>query len=261
MASRRSLTRLSVARDRVAMSVAAAALLLVAGCGDIGIGDGGGDRVRGSGEVIAETRSVAGFEGIVLAGEGQVLFAAGSDGLIEIETDDNLHSLIQAEVSGGVLTISTEQGVDIDPTDDVTYRLGCPEISSVTLSGAGTIDLDGCGTTGRLELELAGAGTILAPSLDVSTVRVLLPGAGSIEAAGSADRLEVELAGAGEFDGVDLQATDGSVMSSGVGLTSVWATDNLDLRLTGVGSIRYYGEPSVTTTVTGVGTVEWLGPK
>ena len=223
--------------------------------------DSNGDRVEGSGEVQVETRSIAEFQGIVLAGEGEVVLGRTSDGQIEIETDGNLLTHIEVEVSDDILTISTESGVDIDPTDGVVYRLGCPALTGATLTGAGTIDLQTCTTTDELALELAGAGTIVAPDVDVAGLRVALPGAGRIEVAGRADRLDVVLAGAAAFDGVDLRAADGTVDSSGVGLASLWVTDTLDLRLGGVGSIEYYGEPDVSQDVTGIGSVEARGAK
>ena len=232
--------------------------LFLASCGS-DIVDG--DRVRGSGAVITQTRTIGAFERIVLAGEGKAVFASGSDGQIEIETDDNLLAHIETDVSGNTLTIRTERGVDIDPTDGVVYRLSCPEINAVTLAGAGTIDLDACATTARLKMDLAGAGTIVARSLDLSDLEASLPGAGSIRVDGRTDRVEVVLSGAGDFDGADLEAVDGDVESTGVGTTSLWVAEQLDIRLSGVGAIRYYGEPSVNETVTGVGTIEDLGPK
>ncbi len=242
----------------LAAAVVVALSLLAAACSDVFTGS---DRVRGSGTVATENRSVADFERLVLAGEGNVVVGVGPEGVIEVETDDNLLTHIRTDVSGDTLTIATETGIDIDPSNGVTYRLGCPEISSVVLSGAGAIDLADCVTTGRLELELPGAGTIVAPDLDVSTLGASLPGAGTIVVAGRADLLDVVLAGAGDFDGRDLRAGTASVESSGVGLTTVWAADELFVSVTGVGSIRYYGQPEVSSSVTGVGTLEALGPK
>ncbi len=220
-----------------------------------------GDRVRGSGQVTMDTRSIGDFERIELAGEGTVRFGTSPDGLIEIETDDNLLAHVLTDVSGDTLTISTEAGIDIDPTSGVTYRLGCPGINAVVLSGAGTIDLATCATTDRLQLELPGAGTIIAPDLDLSTLSASLPGSGSMVATGRTDRLEVVLAGAGEFVGRDLRTKAAAVESTGVGTTTVWATDELHASVTGVGAIRYYGDPQVDSTVTGIGAIEALGPK
>jgi len=246
-----------VVSRRVAVMMVVLGLLAVA-CGDVPTGS---DRVRGSDEVTVETRSIAEFERVVLAGEGDVLLGNGSDGLVEIETDDNLLTHIRTEVSGDTLTISTEPGIDIDPTDGVIYRLGCPVITAVTLSGAGTIDLADCATTDRFQIDLPGAGTIVALDVDITTLRASLPGAGSIIATGRTDRLDVVLAGAGDFDGRDLRADAVSVESLGVGTTTLWAVTELDVSVTGVGTVRYYGEPEVNSTVTGVGTIEALGPK
>lgn len=233
--------------------------LLSAACGDIDLDSG--DRVDGSGDVTTETRSIGEFVRVVLSGEGHVRFTEGADGLIEIETDDNLMTHIRTETSGDTLTISTDPDVDIDPSDGVVYRLGCPELRGAVLSGAGSIDLADCHTTDQVALDVSGAGTILAPGLDAATVDVQLSGAGEIEADGRTDRLTVELSGAGNFVGDDLHAVDADVRVSGAGTAALWATGTLDLRLSGVGSVRYFGEPSVMQTVTGVGAVESLGPK
>jgi hypothetical protein len=233
-------------------------MLLVVACGDEFAGS---DRVRGSGEVTVDARPIAEFERVVLAGEGDVLFGTGSDGLVDVETDDNLLVHIRTDVSGDTLTISTDPGIDIDPSSGVVYRLGCPMITAVVLSGAGTIDLADCATRDRLQIDLPGAGTIIAPDLDVSTMRASLPGAGSIVTTGRTDQLDIVLAGAGDFDGGDLRAVAASAESVGVGKVTLWATTELDVSITGVGTVRYYGEPAVSSTVTGVGTIEALGPK
>ena len=144
-------TNPKVATHRLAPAVVATLFLFSAACSSIVL-ETDNDRVGGSGDVTTETRSITEFERIVLAGEGTVVLEAGPDGQVEVETDDNLLTHLRTDVSGDTLTISTEPGTDIDPTSGVTYRLGCPEITAVVLSGAGTIDLASCATTGRLRL-------------------------------------------------------------------------------------------------------------
>ena len=249
---------------RVVAALAVAVVVFTgAACGDadIDLDFGDNERVKGSGDVTAETRTIDDFDRIVLTGEGEVVFAVGSDGVVEIETDDNLLEHIETEVEDGTLTISTERNIDIDPSDGVVYRLGCPPLTGALLSGAGTIDIADCATSDQLELTLSGAGTIRAPEVDVALLEVSLPGAGEIVAEGDADRLELALSGVGSFDAADLEAVDAEVRSTGVGSTVVWVTGELDLQLTGIGSVRYYGEPSVSQSVTGVGSVESLGTK
>ncbi len=253
-----------MAAHRVVGALAVAGLVFTgAACGDaeIEVNFGDNDRVKGSGSVVAEIRTIDDFDRIVLTGEGEVLFGVGSDGAVEIETDDNLLAHIDTEVDGGTLTISTERNIDIDPSDGVVYRLGCPSLAGARLSGAGTIDIADCATSDQLELTLSGAGTIRAPEVDVALLEVSIPGAGRIVAEGDAERLELTLSGAGNFEAADLEAVDAEVRSTGVGSTVVWVTGELDLQFTGVGSVRYYGEPAISQSVTGVGSVESLGTK
>ena len=234
------------------------ALLLTAGCS---FETGDGERVRGSGEVITDTRPLDEFARIDLAGEGAVLFDEGTDGQIEIDIDDNLVDLIETEVSDGALTITTEPGNDIDPSEPVTYRLGCPEVVEIIISGAGSVDLAGCATSSILSLELSGAGTIVAPDLRVKQVLASLSGAGTIVAGGTAYQLDVAAAGAGAFEGSNLQTNAVAVDASGVADVTVWAADELTMDVSGSGTVRYWGEPNVGETTTGVGSVKPLGPR
>jgi len=203
-----------VVSRRVAVMMVVLGLLAVA-CGDVPTGS---DRVRGSDEVTVETRSIAEFERVVLAGEGDVLLGNGSDGLVEIETDDNLLTHIRTEVSGDTLTISTEPGIDIDPTDGVIYRLGCPVITAVTLSGAGSIIATG--RTDRLDVVLAGAG-----DFDGRDLR--------------ADAVSVESLGVGTTTLWAVTELDVSV--TGVGTVRYYGEPEVNSTVTGVGTIEALG--------------------
>lgn len=248
---------------RLAVWMTALLAVAFAGCGDDLDLDlsGSSERVEGSGAVIEESRDLAEFDAVDLRGEGLVELGAGADAMIEIETDDNLVPLIDTDVVDGTLVISTREDTVIDPTDDVVYRLGCPLLSTVTLTGAGTIDLATCTTDSVLELVLLGAGTVAAPVVEAEELRADLLGAGTIRALGSVEVLDVSLLGAGEFDGGDLRATRANVAAPGAGSATVWVTDELDVSVPGVATVRYYGDPELTSSVVGVGNVESLGER
>jgi hypothetical protein len=229
-------------------------LALVAACSD----DDGGGRVTGSGNVVTETRDVESYEKVIFTSEGRVVHGAAPDGTIEIETDDNLLEVIETSVSGSTLTIGTRSGVDIDPSTAPVFRLGCPQLSRASLSGAGIIDLAECTADGSVELDMSGTGQIIATQIDSDDVRVSVSGTGDIEAGGRADDLGVDLSGLGEFRGEGLESRHVQIDLSGVGTATVWATDTLDVDISGDGVVRYLGSPQVSQTITGVGTVDSL---
>jgi len=49
--------------------------------------------------------------------------------------------------------------------------------------------------------------------------------------------------------------------AAGRGAAVVWATQNLDVNISGVGSVSYYGDPTVTQVISGLGSVQHLGDK
>ena len=68
----------------------------------------------------------------------------GDETSLTIATDDNLLTHIDTRVTGATLEISTEPGIDIDPTDTVVYEVTLPDIVGLTLAGAGRIEMGEC---------------------------------------------------------------------------------------------------------------------
>ena len=239
-----------------------AAALLLGSCEgsiDINIDVDDGEEVEGSGAITTEDRAVGDFDRIELAGEGRVIIEHGPAALT-IETDDNLLTHIESTVSGGTLRISTESGIDIDPSDGVKYRVATERLGEITLSGAGDIDTADW-SADEFTITLAGAGDIAVTGVRAGRLNVTISGVGQVTVAGSADRLTMSLPGAGNFEGGDLAAVDVAVTASGAGSATVWAARTLDATVSGVGSIDYFGSPQVTQSVTGIGSINSRGDK
>lgn len=241
------------------VGLVAFAVLVTAACSEISL-DLGSKRVSGGGDIVTETRGVAGFDRVVLAGEGKVLVTAGTDDSLSIETDDNLLAYIESEVSGSKLILSTRDGYDIEPSHDVVYRVTVADLRGIELLGAGSIRVDGV-ATGDLDIRLAGAGTIEVLDIDGSRLDVDLPGAGSITVAGEVVEQTVTLPGAGSYRAGDLRSRIASVEATGVGGATVWVTADLTITTSGVGAISYYGSPTLDEHVTGVASIQSLGEK
>ncbi|MCP3974987.1 MAG: DUF2807 domain-containing protein [bacterium] len=242
--------------------IALAALLLLSlvatGCGD-GL-DLNNTDVAGSGTITTETRDLSGFDQVTLAGEGNVILTEGSGPLFTIETDDNLLAHIETTVANGVLTIATESGIDIDPTESVKYVISMPDITGLTLSGAGNFQLT-TSSGESLTLTLSGAGDITIDSVTADQLDVELSGVGTITLGGEVGTQDVTLSGAGSYQAADLRSTTANVTTSGAGNATVWVTGELDATVSGVGSIDYYGSPRLTDKVTGLGKITSRGDR
>lgn len=209
---------------------------------------------EGSGTVITQERDVSGFDEVVFASEGMVVITVGGEESLRIEAEDNLMPYLESTVRGNSLEISTEAGVDIDPTTEIIFAVGVDGLSAIDLRGAGTIAV-GDIEADAFAVTLSGAGAITVTSLSVDRLDVEILGAGDVTVTGAADSQDVAIRGAGSYHGDELESRVAGVSIPGSGDSTVWVSDELDIEIDGRGTVAYYGEPEVTSTTRGEGEV------
>jgi hypothetical protein len=214
------------ARAVRAMILAAIVVGPVAGCSR------GGSGVRGSGTVKTESRAVAGFTHVTLAGEGDVTITQSGTESLTVEADDNLLPLITSTVSGPDLTLTTKGSVQ--PTKRIHYTVTVKDFSGFDLSGAGNAT---------------------ATQINATAIKVVLSGAGDAKISGQTQSEDVTIAGAGNYQAPELASKTGKVSLNGAGNAVVKVSDALDVRISGVGNLEYIGDPKVTQSISGVGSV------
>ena len=93
--------------------------------------------------------------------------------------------------------------------------------------------------------------------MEVRKVELELSGASAVTFQGTAQQLEADLSGAGNLSAYELRVRDAVVKLSGVGGAQIYVTDNLQAKVSGVGAIRYRGEPqNIQREVSGVGSIK-----
>jgi hypothetical protein len=189
--------------------------------------------VRGSGNVITESRDVSGFDEIVVLGSGEVVVDIDGTESLSIEAGDNIMPLLKTEVSNGRLELSADSS--ISPTTEVKYTITATALAGVSISGSG---------------DVAAAG-IAADSFSVE-----VSGSGRVEPTGTTDTLVLDISGSGNYVGADMVAAAGTVSISGSGKAVVNVTDDLDVDISGSGSVAYIGDPSLTTSISGSGDIQ-----
>jgi hypothetical protein len=236
--------------------------LIISGCGKIGEVDANvPDVIRGSGNVVTEERSVSDFSRVSLTGAGDVFITQGEEESLIVETDDNLMQYLKTEVKQGTLILGFTDAVknkNVRPTAGIQFNLSVREVAGLELSGAGDIYVTSL-EADRLEILLNGAGNIDIVSLTAEASVVHLNGAGNVELAGQVAEQGIYLNGAGNYRAAELESQTAIVEVNGVGNATVWATDLLDARIPGPGTVEYYGNPQVTKNVSIVGRLVHLG--
>jgi len=191
------------------------------------------DVVYGSGVSKTEARPVEEFHAVRLEGFGNLLLKVGEPAALVITGDDNLVAMVKTRVEQGTLVIGIEQDVS-KSRGKLEFAVSTPRLDALQMRGAGAADVQG----------LTGA------AFDAR-----LSGAGSLVATGAVDHLTLQLSGAGAARLYALKAKAADLSLAGVGSAQVSVSEHLKVRLSGVGSVTYRGDPKVEQEIGGIGRI------
>ena len=227
------------------------------------------EKTLSTNDVRTETREVSDFDRVALAGFGQLVITQGDQESLAIEAPQDMLGRIQTKVEDGQLTIGFKR-TWMDWIDDVLtvglsgkpvrYNLTVKRLSNLLIMGAARVQVTGLKTE-QLTVELRGTGEIRIASLDAEHLDVRLPGAGAVRATGRATEQTLTINGAAAYEAGDLKSQRVKATLHGVGSATVWAVEELDATIRGVGEVSYYGSPTVRklVDVPSVGGVKSLG--
>jgi hypothetical protein len=196
-------------------------------------------QIIGNGNVVNQTREFAPFHTVrVDAPFGvDIDCAEGGQSSVAIQADDNILPFISTTLKDGVLTISQGSEVSAQGFSSKNLRVvvNAPATERIELLGAGSIDIT----------------HIYRPTLGLH-----LTGVGSIVASGTTQNFTIYAHGIGSVDAKHVRAHIAKVGSHGIGSISVYAASQLDINLSGIGSLVYYGNPQkVNKNAGGIGSV------
>ena len=224
---------------------------------------GGLGSVAGSGISKTETRDLPEFTAIRIDYPAEIFIRQGEKQSVTISADDNLLPQLRTNVSGGVLTlVSNESNYRrrVNPTMPVQIEITVKDLREVSYPTAGSVRIENF-QTDSLKITVDGAGELFLEDVTIGRLAVDLNGAGSVTAHGTGDSLVLRVDGVGSFKGADLSVVTAQVTINGAGSAVVWVKEQLTVNINGIGSVNYYGSPTVHQNVGGLGSVQHEGNK
>ncbi len=194
--------------------------------------------VTGSGVRKVEKRELSSFTSISTDGAFEIDVVCQQAQTLEIEGDDNLLPMVSTDVSNGVLRINNVGSYST--RTPMKIKISVPNIEGISANGAGTIEVS------RLKND----------KFDIDS-----NGAPTIRVSGETKELEIDASGAGRVDAHKLRASRAEVDSKGVAKVEVFASDVLNVTVSGPSQVIYDGDPEVNQTVNGPGSVKQRDPE
>ncbi|HEX2898029.1 MAG TPA: head GIN domain-containing protein [candidate division Zixibacteria bacterium] len=179
--------------------------------------------VEGSGKMATQSRDVKPFTRIKTELDVDVYVTVGEPLSVKITFDSNLVDLIETNVQGQTLELTTHGSFATH--NQCRAEITLPSLKAVIAEGSGDIELMG---------------------VEGSDFLLVLEGSGNIRAMGFIENLEIELSGSGDIDTRELKSHNVQVELDGSGDIVVYADQLFDGSIGGSGNITYYGEPKET---------------
>ena len=191
------------------------------------------DQVGGSGNLRKEKRETAPFNSISTEGAFEIEIVCQKPQGLEIEGDDNILPLIRTDVSNNVLRVRSTRGYST--SRPITLKITLPDMVGLSASGAGTVVVTGIKNE-KFEIDANGAP--------------------NVKASGETQALSIDANGAGKIDTHKLRAANVKVDSKGAPSVQVYASQLLDVTVSGPSRVTYDGNAEVHKTISGPGQVE-----
>lgn len=231
-------------------------------------GCSGADRDRDGGNRSGETRpadsgpagskswSLSGFTGVEAAGPYDVTIRQGDSFAISATGPQAELDQLEIETDGSTLSIERKRtGWSFRDHDDVDIAITMPRLSTVKLTGSGSITADSAdGDT--VEAAVTGSGELKIVKLTAKRVELTMAGSGDLDVErGTAETGEIHVTGSGDIDADRLVAQTLDVSVAGSGDVEANATGKADVSLLGSGDVTIAGGATCSTSKTGSGSV------
>jgi len=191
-----------------------------------------GTVIKGSGVKKTISRPVSNFHSINSSGVFNIKFRQGK-AAVKITGDDNLIDFVITEVINDSLNIFIKKSYS--SKSPIGINISSPEVESMTISGASHIEL---------------------ASIKLSSLVLNLLGSTDLYADGEVSRLVLNVNGTGDVRSKSLAADFVTINAQGAADIQVTANKELDVTVSGVGDIVFYGKPQkISKKTSGLGEI------
>lgn len=164
---------------------------------------------------------------------------------LQIEANDNLHSLIEVEEINGHLSIQVKDDSRISGQPVLKVYLTTNALDAIDAQGTAEIYLQNTWQKNQAEVVLSGD-SHLRGTIDVTTLTADLTGASSLDIEGTAQQFDIEATGASEMTGFDFSTDQLTADLNGASELNLTVNEEMSVEASGASIVRYRGNAVIT---------------
>lgn len=196
-------------------------------------------------ELTNKTYPIQSFNSFKSNTVGNIIYTQSDKVSVKVEGEKEIIDNLTITEKDGLLDIKLRKKLRIRMQNKLTIYLSSPSIELIENSGVGNTTIEGKVKADNLKINFEGVGNFDASNLECQRIEVSCEGVGNLKIAGTTEFIDIESEGVGNVNTEELIAKVAVVNSSGVGSVKCFASDNIDIINSGVGSVTYFGNPAV----------------
>jgi hypothetical protein len=211
----------------------------------------------------SEKREVPSFTRITMAGIGDLVIHQGEREGVELEGSTDILPYVTTQVTNGTLHIEQKprgwlESFKAGGTPFIAH-LYLKTLEEVTLSGQGNLTSDKTIESQNLTIKVSGSGKVNL-TLEGNEFTASIAGSGQYDLKGKVNNQNIQISGTGSYYASNLLSNHTSIDIRGSGQVEVNVQKQLNVIITGAGTVRYLGSPQVTQKLFGAGKIEQIKP-
>ena len=215
----------------------------------------------GPDSITSKTYTISDFSSLDLEVIGEVQYEQSDSSYLIASGSSALIEALQVSDNKGALSVELKNKRAFSGSKkELVIRVGSPKLQSIDYEGVGTLHLKGPFKGDELKISSQGVGKVIIDDCHVGTFQLISKSVGTVEMKGSANETSIHSDGIGEIDASGFKSQKAEVVSKGAGNLSVYAEQSLRVSMSGIGNVKYYGDPAdVKTDISGLGKITNMG--
>lgn len=159
---------------------------------------------------------------------------------VQVEANENLHSLIEMSQSGNKLIVGLQKNTSISGAPVLNVYIKTATLSSVKAEGASSVEFENLLETTRFDVEITGASKV-SGSIKVDKLVANLTGASLLDVSGESNSFDIDASGASEMSDFDFVSNSLTANLSGASDIMLTVNEKLNVTATGASNVYYKG--------------------
>lgn len=225
------------------LAILISASIYFTSCNNVTVSTGdGSNKVEGNGKIKSEQRELDHFNKIEADGVFNIILSQSDKESVKVETDENIQPLILTSAENGILKISLKDSTSIDKMKRINIYISFTDLSKMNSNGVGSLKSSNKLNLKEFELDSKGVG---ATELNLDAEKLIINSeiVGALILSGNVKEVIIHNTGLGTISAFDLKAENLSLHTEGIGAAEVYASNDLNINVSGLGSVKYKGNP------------------